>query len=176
MATDIFEFDTTVTYTNNRQPKCAESVALEAIGSEQMWVSWNAPSGGNSPDGYLIKLYKEDNGSWFDTGAGYLLNADELSPDPDTGAYTLDMAVTVEERICALRPEKLTGRELRLSVTWRTRTADGDADSLPVYGEEALSGAPGCNLPVATYPVLTLFAGTDIGHDTIKLLCNHQRD
>ena len=91
----------TVAYTNSSAPTTAPgSVALTAIGNENMTASWSAVEGA---DGYKVTIYNADR---TDTGLGYEYDATQfvsgnddyisgLSYDADAGTYSIDMAMTV---------------------------------------------------------------------------------
>ena len=84
-AIDSQQFATPVSYTNNNpyQPNAPADATLTFTGNEVMRAAWQPVENVN---GYRVKIYQEQNGSWVDTGFGYDL-------DKDTTA--IDMALTV---------------------------------------------------------------------------------
>ena len=84
-AIDSQQFADKVSYTNNNpyQPNAPADATLTFTGNEVMRAAWQPVENVN---GYRVKIYQEQNGSWVDTGFGYDL-------DKDTTA--IDMALTV---------------------------------------------------------------------------------
>lgn len=165
VTTDTYLLGTQVEYQNTDQPNAPTVVTLTSIGSEMMRVKWKAPTGGPVPDGYSIKLYEKNGGSWVDTGCGYQLEISELTPVE--GFYTLDMAVTAGDKNLRLS----AGKTYKASVSAFRYLGDGDGDgtndSLPLNGSETMSGD--VYLPKASYPVLSYSPEPVTDGDSMKL-------
>ena len=84
-AIDSQQFADKVGYTNNNpyQPKAPADATLTFTGNEVMRAAWQPVENVN---GYRVKIYQEQNGSWVDTGFGY---------DLDKNTTAIDMALTV---------------------------------------------------------------------------------
>ena len=84
-AIDSQQFATPVSYTNNNpyQPNAPASATLTFTGNEVMRAEWETVENAN---GYRVKIYQEQNGSWVDTGFGY---------DLDNKTTSIYMALTV---------------------------------------------------------------------------------
>ena len=82
-AIDSNQFNSKISYTNTKQPDSPATVNLEATGNEVMRAEWQPVENVN---GYRVKIYQEQNGSWVDTGFGY---------DLDKNTTAIDMALTV---------------------------------------------------------------------------------
>lgn len=84
-AIDSQQFADKVSYTNNNpyQPKAPADATLTFTGNEVMRAAWQPVENVN---GYRVKIYQEQNGSWVDTGFGY---------DLDKNTTAIDMALTV---------------------------------------------------------------------------------
>lgn len=69
-AIDSQQFADKVSYTNNNpyQPKAPADATLTFTGNEVMRAAWQPVENVN---GYRVKIYQEQNGSWVDTGFGY---------------------------------------------------------------------------------------------------------
>ena len=77
------QFSDPISYTNTNQPDAPASAALEFTGNEVLQGTWAAVE---NADGYRVRVYQEENGSWSDTGFGY---------DLDKNTSSVDMALTV---------------------------------------------------------------------------------
>lgn len=97
-------------------------------------------------DGYIIKLYQEENGQYVSTGLGYMFKRSELEQD-ENGFYKLDMAVTVGDIDNHLEADK----NYKIGVT-AFKLID-NSDDLQLESYEVMSGAK--FLRKATYPVIT---------------------
>ncbi len=86
-AIDSQQFDATVSYKNDEEPKAPTNVTLTAKGNEVMRAEWTAVTGA---DGYAVKIYQQKTQggttTWEDTGFGY---------DVDKDTTSIDMAMTV---------------------------------------------------------------------------------
>lgn len=97
---DSAEFGS-VTYTNMLQPNAPSGAAIKPSGNEVMNAEWNEV--GNA-GGYSVAIYQQqDDGSFADTGRGYVYDAEDIKAskikgiryDASAGKYVLDMALTV---------------------------------------------------------------------------------
>ncbi|NLH00744.1 MAG: hypothetical protein GX488_02375, partial [Clostridiales bacterium] len=167
VTTDTFVFDTMVNYVNSEQPDAPSNVTIESIGSELMRVRWKPASGGNSADGYYIRLYRQGNSGWVDTGAGYLLKASDLTKDAE-GYYTYDMAVTAGDASLHLEAGNTYKAGIAAFCYLTDKDGDGKNDSFPVESAETYS--TGQYLPKATYPVLTYLPSLSPDGSSMKLL------
>ena len=102
-AIDSQQFADKVSYTNNNpyQPKAPADATLTFTGNEVMRAAWQPVENVN---GYRVKIYQEQNGSWVDTGFGY---------DLDKGTTDIDMALTVGGE------ETLESKNLTANATYR---------------------------------------------------------
>ena len=96
---DTKEFGS-VSYTNTAQPDAPGEAKIKPIGNEIMNASWSEAA---NADGYKVTIYQNTDGKYEDTGRGYAYDAADIkdgkisgiSYDPDTGEFSLDMALTV---------------------------------------------------------------------------------
>ena len=134
-----------VSYTNTMQPAAPTGVTITATGNEVMQASWNAVA---NADGYKVTIYQQDkNGSYVDTGRGYVYDAADLAKDTN-GKFTLDMALTVngtdigEDSSAVTQTNKLEAdKTYKVGVqAYRYLTENGEkiANS-QVYGAETQS-------------------------------------
>lgn len=82
-AIDSKMFEEKIDYTNTNEPSSPENVLLESVGNEVMRAKWNRV---DDADGYALRIYQKQDGSWIDTGFGY---------DVDKNTDSIDMALTV---------------------------------------------------------------------------------
>lgn len=83
VAIDQQAFSDRISYTNTMQPPSPADVSFETAGNEVMHAAWTKVEGA---DGYRIKVYRQEDEGWVDTGYGY-----DLEKDTDS----IDMALTV---------------------------------------------------------------------------------
>ena len=124
-AIDSQQFATPVSYTNNNpyQPNAPASATLTFTGNEVMRAEWETVENAN---GYRVKIYQEQSGSWVDTGFGYDL-------DKDTTAINMALTVGGEE---TLESKNLTANATyRVGVSAYTEPENG----AKYYSAEATS-------------------------------------
>ncbi len=142
-----------VSYTNTMQPAKPTDVNIKATGNEVMQASWNAVA---DADGYKVTIYQQDkNGSYVDTGRGYVYDAADIESGKIDGAklenrkLTLDMALTVngtdigEDSSAVTQTNKLeAGKTYKVGVQAYRYLSDKNGEKIAnsqVYGAEAQS-------------------------------------
>ena len=139
---------TAVRYRNEQQPDAPVDVTLAATGNETLTAEWRAVDGA---DGYRVTLYYQENGSWKQAGASYVLDNADFDAGSDIaaasrsgGRLALRMAPTVGGRNVTV-----TGSENAPVVS----TSGGVSDAAPAntgyyvsveaFRAETAAGAPG---------------------------------
>lgn len=114
-AIDSQQFADKVSYTNNNpyQPKAPADATLTFTGNEVMRAAWQPVENVN---GYRVKIYQEQNGSWVDTGFGY---------DLDKNTTAIDMALTVGGEETEESKNLTANQTYKVGVSAYTEPEDG---------------------------------------------------
>lgn len=135
-AIDSQQFADKVTYTNNNpyQPSKPAGATLTFTGNEVMRAAWQPVA---DADGYRVKIYQEQNGSWVDTGFGY---------DLDKNTTAIDMALTVGGE------ETEESKNLTANATYKVGVSAyrEPEDGAKYYSAETESESSGVFLPEYT--------------------------
>ena len=135
-AIDSQQFADKVSYTNNNlyQPKAPADATLTFTGNEVMRAAWQPVENVN---GYRVKIYQEQNGSWVDTGFGY---------DLDKNTTAIDMALTVGGEETEESKNLTANQTYKVGVSAYTEPEDG----AKYYSAETESESSGVFLPEYT--------------------------
>ena len=135
-AIDSQQFATPVSYTNNNpyQPSAPADATLTFTGNEVMRAAWQPVENVN---GYRVKIYQEQNGSWVDTGFGY---------DLDKNTTAIDMALTVGGEETEESKNLTANQTYKVGVSAYREPEDG----AKYYSAETESESSGVFLPEYT--------------------------